>query len=87
MKLLDLVLEVVGAGVLIDTGVTGVPGTREFVYQAVTLGIDIVHLTLLCQNLVTVHQTWVTDGTSEPASRVPIFDLVDHQATILSRRE
>ena len=87
MKLLDFVLKVVGAGVLVDTGVTGVPGTRELVNQAVALGIDIVHLALLGQNLVTVHQTWVAEGASGPAPRVPIFDLVDHQATISSRRE
>ena len=87
MKLLDFVLKVVGAGVLVDTGVAGVPGTRELVYQAVALGIDIVHLALLSQNLVTVHQTWVAVAASGSASRVPIFDLVNHQATISSRRE
>lgn len=87
LQLLDLVIQIVGAGLFVYTRVTWIPGTCQFIQQAITLGVDLVHFTLFRQNLVAVEQRWVTNYSIDAGARVSVLDLVDHQTAVAARRK
>ena len=87
MELFDLVLEIVGTGLLIDTSVARITCTQKLILVLVPIIQDLLHFTFLRDDFVAVKNALVTVSTDETTPRIPIFHFMDHEAAISTRCE
>ena len=88
MQFLDFVLFLTCTVLPVATRVARVTCRLQFVNESVPITMDVIHLGLLSENLVTKRQhTLVSVSSNKATARISILYFVDHEAAIFSCRE
>ena len=88
MELFNLLLLIISRALVIDSSLARISGSIKLILELVSLVLDLVHLCLLREDLVAEGQRVVHSLASvETAARVLVFDLVDHQRTVIANSE